>query len=139
MGRRRKREVGRWNVEGDRHRPTDPVHPPNFGDYQVNKMRASVPFDRHALAGDSCLLDHVRSCDRIKTPQGRCDGERISGSLGVRSTADSMISTDGQNDMANEQQKRRWKTNEPPCKLFVECLLRETLSVRERSRLELVR
>ena len=44
---------------------------PNSGDHQATKVRSSLPVDRHVSADGSCLLDHVPSCNGIRTPQGR--------------------------------------------------------------------
>lgn len=71
-------------VRGGRLSANRLVHLPNFGDYQVTQVRAyPFLFDRRASTNDPCVVDRVRACNAIESPQGRSDGGRTSGSLGT--------------------------------------------------------
>ena len=69
-------------VRGSRLSANRLVHLPNFGDYQVTKVRVPA-FDRCASANDSHLVDHDRSRSAIKAPQGSGDRDRVPGSFGT--------------------------------------------------------
>jgi len=118
-------------VPGGRLSANRPVHLPNFGDCQAtNFVRASIPFDRRASAGDSCSVDHARSCNAMVVVVAI--GPRVL-SERVPSTADSMISTNVPDDMALNEPTRpidegmagtatrmeESMENEPPCELPV--------------------
>lgn len=69
-------------VRGGRLSANRLVHLPDFGDHKVTKVRLCTPLIiMHRLMSRSA--DHVRSHDAIKALQGRCDGDRASGSFGT--------------------------------------------------------
>lgn len=54
-------------VRGSRLSANRLVHIPNFGDYQVTKVRVFIFFDCRASADDPRLIDHVRSRNAIES------------------------------------------------------------------------